>query len=98
MCTTIEDDRLDAALRGGLGIVEILDSDATDAEVLATAQRLRLICERHGVPLMLNNRPALVQSAGADGVHIDAAELGVTQARELVGPLKIVGTSAHTPA
>jgi thiamine-phosphate pyrophosphorylase len=98
ICTDIEDARLDAALRGGVDIVEIMDSDASDAEVLAVAARLRAICERHGVPLMLNNRPGLVEQAGADGVHVDAPGLDIALARETVGANRILGTSAHTRA
>jgi thiamine-phosphate pyrophosphorylase len=98
ICADIEDTRLDAALRGGVDIVEIMESDASDAEVLSVASRLRPICERHGVPLMLNNRPELVTQAGADGVHVDARELDIAQARQAIGPDRILGTSAHTPA
>jgi thiamine-phosphate pyrophosphorylase len=98
ICSDIEDARLDGALRGGVGIVEIMDSDASDSEVLAVAARLRPICERHGVPLLLNNRPGLVELAEADGVHVDARELDLTQARVTVGPDRLLGTSAHTPA
>jgi thiamine-phosphate pyrophosphorylase len=98
ICPDIEDARLHAALRGGVDIVEIMDSEASDTQVLSVAARLRPICERHGVPLMLNNRPALVAPAGADGVHIDARELDLSEARQTIGPGRILGTSAHTPA
>jgi len=98
ICADLEAARLDAALQGGVDIVEIMESEASDAEVLAVAARLRPICERHGVPLMLNNRPQLVEQAGVDGVHVDARDLDLTQARETIGPDRILGTSAHTPA
>lgn len=98
ICPDIEDARLDAALRGGVDIVEIMDGAASDTEVLNLAVRLRPICERHGVPLMLNNRPWLVARAGADGVHVDARELDIAEARATIGTDRILGTSAHTPA
>ena len=98
ICAEIEDARLDAALRGGVDIVELMDGDASDQQVLAVAARLREICERHGVPLMLNNRPGLVAQAGADGVHVDAPEVDLAQARETIGAGRILGTSAHTAA
>jgi len=98
ICSDVEETRLDAALRGGVDIVEIMESEASDAEVLAVAARLRPICERHGVPLMLNNRPQLVEQAGVDGVHVDAREIDLKQARETIGPDRLLGTSAHTPA
>lgn len=97
ICETLDDERLDAALRGGVDIVEIMDSHASDEELLDTAARLRSVCERHDVPLLLNNRPHLVARAAADGVHIDDRALDLTQARAVIGADRILGTSAHTP-
>jgi thiamine-phosphate pyrophosphorylase len=97
LCEGIEERRLDAALRGGVDIVELLDSGQSDAELLESAARLRLVCERHGALLMLNNRPELVARAGADGVHIDRAGIDLAAARETIGPGKLLGTSTHSP-
>ncbi len=98
ICETIDPERLEEALRGGVQMVEILDNGAGDQQVLATAASLRPVCERHGVPLLLNNRPHLVEQAGADGVHIDLQGEALAQARALIGPDRILGTSAHDPA
>jgi hypothetical protein len=46
---------------------------------------------------MLNNRPELVAPAGADGVHIDRAGIDIAQARETIGPDRLLGTSTHNP-
>ncbi len=97
ICDGIEEEQLDAALRGGVDIVELMDAGHPDAEILATAARLRPVCERHGVPLLLNNRPDLVAAAAADGVHIDKRGIDIAAARATVGPEKLLGTSAHTP-
>ena len=91
---------IDAALRGGVDILELLDTrSATDAEVLATAAGLRAVCDRHGAALLLNNRPELVAEAGADGVHIDsvADAEALARARETIGPDRLLGVSTHTP-
>lgn len=94
----LDEQRLDAALRGGVDIVELLDDpDRSDAELLAVAARLGPICERHGALLMLNNRPELVAQAGADGVHVDRAGIELAQARATIGPDKLLGTSTHNP-
>jgi thiamine-phosphate pyrophosphorylase len=79
-------------------MVELLDTGQSDAVLLDAAARLRPICERHDALLMLNNRPELVQSAGADGVHIDRSGIDLAQARALIGPGKLLGTSTHSPA
>jgi thiamine-phosphate pyrophosphorylase len=98
ICDGIDAQRLDAALRGGVDVVELMDTGGTDAEILAAAAMLRPVCERHGVPLMLNNRPDLVTAAQADGVHIDRRGIDIARARVAIGSDKLLGTSAHTPA
>lgn len=97
LCEEIEEPRLDAALRGGVDMVELLEAGRGDAELLEAAARLRPLCERHGALLMLNNRPELVGQAGADGVHIDRDGLDLAQARATIGPDKLLGTSTHSP-
>jgi thiamine-phosphate pyrophosphorylase len=97
LCETVDEQRLEAALKGGVDVVELLESDQSDAQILDGAARLRPLCERHGALLMLNNRPELVVRAGADGVHIDRAGIDLAQAREKIGPGKLLGTSTHTP-
>ncbi len=96
ICETIEAERLEAALQGGVDVVELLEADRTDAEILSAAQQLRAACERHGALLMLNNRPELVAPAGADGVHIDKPGVDIPQARTTLGPEKLLGASTHT--
>jgi thiamine-phosphate pyrophosphorylase len=97
LCDDISDARLESALQGGVDIVELMENGRTDEEILAIAERLRPSCERHGVPLMLNNRPDLVVIAGADGLHIDDRAVDVTEARATIGREKLLGASAHTP-
>ena len=97
LCERLDEQHLNAALRGGVDIVELLDSGQSDAELLAAAAKLRGACERYGTLLMLNNRPELVGPAGADGVHIDRAGIDLAQARAAIGPDKLLGTSTHNP-
>lgn len=96
LCETIAAEQLEAALRGGVDMVELLDAGQSDDQILEDAARLRPLCERYGVALLLNNRPQLVARAGADGVHIDRTAIDVTDARAAIGPDKLLGTSTHS--
>lgn len=98
ICDDIEPARVEAALTGGVDIVELMDSGQSEDAVLTAAAMLRPICERHGAVLLLNNRPELVERAGADGVHIDKKGFDLAQARATIGAGKLLGTSTHTPA
>ena len=95
ICATVAPERLEAALEGGVDMVELLEGDQSDTQILDAAAQLRPICERHGALLMLNNRPELVAPAGADGVHIDKPGIDIAQARATLGPEKLLGTSTH---
>ncbi len=44
---------------------------------------------------LLNDDPGLVREAGADGVHLGREDMGVRQARALLGGEKIIGATCH---
>jgi thiamine-phosphate pyrophosphorylase len=98
VCDEQTDAFLERALGGGVDIVQLRLKDADDEMILATARRYAAVCHAHGVPLILNDRPDLVATAGADGVHIGQDDVAVAQARALVGADRIVGLSTHSPA
>jgi thiamine-phosphate pyrophosphorylase len=97
VCEDIDNDFLDAALRGGVDLVQLRMKEADDATIVAAARRWRPVCDAHGVPLILNDRPDLVVAAGADGVHVGQDDAAVAQARAAVGSTGIVGLSTHSP-
>jgi thiamine-phosphate pyrophosphorylase len=98
VCDAMGDERLQAALRGGVDIVQLRMKSAADAEILEAAQRFAAICAAHGALFILNDRPDLLAGAGADGVHVGQDDIGVAEARELIGPERLVGLSTHSPA
>ena len=88
---------LDAALRGGVDILQLRDKDLPDGELLAAAARFRVACTQHGALFILNDRPDLVAACSADGVHVGQEDTPVAEARALVGADAIVGLSITTP-
>lgn len=98
VCGALPAARLEAALRGGVEIVQLRCKGADDAEVVAAGRQFAAVCERFGVPLILNDRPDLVAAVGADGVHLGQEDVGVARARKLLGSEWIVGLSTHSPA
>ena len=97
VCEDRPDEFLDAALDGGVDIVQLRIKDGTDAEVLAAARRFARACRRHGALFILNDRPDLVRAATADGVHVGQDDLSPANARAIVGEDLLVGLSTHSP-
>ena len=89
---------LAAALRGGVGVVQLREKDAGDEAVLAAAATFRRLCDEHGALFVLNDRPDLAVQTGADGVHVGQEDMPVAAARTLAGPELLVGLSTHAPA
>jgi thiamine-phosphate pyrophosphorylase len=91
-------DVLGPALRGGVDIVQLRDKESEDEALVAAAEPFRAACEEHGALFVLNDRPDLVESCGAHGVHVGRSDMPVGEARALVGPDRLVGLSASTAA
>jgi thiamine-phosphate pyrophosphorylase len=85
---------LEAAVRGGVDIVQIREKALADGALLAVLQQARETTRRLGVPLVVNDRPDLARLAEADYVHVGQDDLPVAAARTFgVG----VGQSTHAP-
>ncbi len=98
VCDDPSDAFLDAVLTAGVQIVQLRIKDAPDEYIVEVARRVARACRAQRALFILNDRPDLVGSAGADGVHVGQDDVPVTLARSLVGENRIVGMSTHTPA
>lgn len=83
------------AIAGGVDIVQLRWKKASDAELIATGERLARLCHEHRVLFIVNDRPDLVDAIGADGVHVGQDDLSVRDARRIAGPGALVGVSTH---
>ena len=88
---------LDAALRGGVDVVQLREKELPDDEIVRSAGPFRRACDAHGALFVLNDRPGLVERCGADGVHVGRGDMPLLDARRTVGPDRLVGLSASTP-
>jgi thiamine-phosphate pyrophosphorylase len=89
------DQFLEAAVRGGVDIVQIREKTLADGALLSVLEQAREATRRLGVPLVVNDRPDLARLVEADYVHLGQDDLPVGAARTFgVG----VGQSTHAPA
>ena len=88
---------LAGALAGGVDIVQLRDKGASAQELIAAAKIARRLCDEAGALLILNDRPDLVQAAGADGCHVGQDDMEPAAARERSGGDALIGQSTHFP-
>lgn len=86
---------VEAAIEGGVTIVQLRDKAATGRELYETARRLLQVTRRRNVPLIINDRLDVMLAAEADGVHIGPHDLPADRVRVLAGR-KIVGLSVNS--
>src|SRR5947199_8524087 len=60
---------VEACIAGGVDVVQLREKDLEARAVLDRARLVRRVCQHHGVPFILNDRPDLALDAEADGVH-----------------------------
>jgi len=82
---------------GGAGIFQIRAKNLTKDEILASAKILAPLLAQRGIPLILNDHPDLVLPSGAAGCHLGQDDLGIPEARRLLGSATLLGLSTHSP-
>ena len=91
-------DLLDAALRGGVDVIQLREKAPRCAEeLIAFAEPFSRAARAHGALFILNDEPSLVEACDADGVHVGQDDEPVAAARAAAGEGALVGLSTHTP-
>jgi 8-oxo-dGTP diphosphatase len=67
--------RLEAALRGGLRLVQLREKDMSRDALSELAQRVIAMAHEQGAKVLLNGDVALAQQLGADGVQLTSRQL-----------------------
>jgi thiamine-phosphate pyrophosphorylase len=84
---------VEAALKGGVSLVQYRDKEANDRDLLEKAHQLCQLCHRYNALFIVNDRVDIALAVEADGVHLGQQDAPVSFAREVLGPQKIVGLS-----
>jgi thiamine-phosphate pyrophosphorylase len=93
----IAPETVDAALAGGVDMLQLRDPALDDGQLVEAAAGLRGACDEHGALLWINDRPDLALEAQADGVHVGQDDDAVAAVRDRVGPDLLIGLSTHSP-
>ncbi|MEG0186084.1 MAG: thiamine phosphate synthase [Stenotrophomonas sp.] len=82
-------------LAAGATWLQYRNKTANGALQREQAAALQALCAEHGVPLIVNDDPALAKAVGAAGVHLGGTDGDIPSARALLGADAIIGASCY---
>lgn len=89
-------EQVEAAIRGGAGCVQLREKDMPFDDFLAEAIEMKALCNRFGVPLIINDSVEIALKSGADGVHVGQEDMLAADVRARIGENMILGVTAKT--
>lgn len=90
--------QVEEAILGGVTCVQLREKDMETTSFLAEAKNMKTVCNRHNIPLIINDSIEIALDSGADGVHIGQSDQNAREVREKIGSAMIMGVSVQTVA
>ncbi len=89
-------DQVRASVAAGIGIVQLRDKHASDADMITQARALQQITRAAGAALVVNDRVEVAIEVGADGLHVGQGDGDIASIRTRIGPDMALGLSIET--
>ncbi|MFQ5640736.1 MAG: thiamine phosphate synthase [bacterium] len=84
------------AIQGGASVIQLRNKAAHSDEFYQDAIEIKKVCQRYGIPLIINDRLDIALAVGAEGVHLGQQDIPHKIARRLLGRDSILGISIHS--
>ena len=83
-------------LAGGARVIQLRMKRTGSVQALQMARRIVALCRQGKAVCLVNDRVDWALMSQADGVHLGADDLSVSQARQLLGPGRFVGATVRS--
>ncbi len=83
----------EAVLKGGASVVQLRSKGQDKGDVLPQAREIQVLCEKHSAVFIVNDHSDLALACGSHGLHLGQHDLPIGEARRILSPTQIVGTS-----
>lgn len=85
---------VEAALKGGMKVLQYRDKSTDNAERFITARALKHLCEDYNATFIINDDIVLAHEL-ATGLHLGQEDGSIKQARQILGKEAIIGATCH---
>ncbi|MBO5104765.1 MAG: thiamine phosphate synthase, partial [Ruminococcus sp.] len=87
---------VEQAIKGGVTCVQLREKNISFEEYVSRAVEIREVCNKYGVPLIINDDYKVALASGADGVHVGLEDTSVAEIRAKTDTAFIIGATAKT--
>lgn len=88
--------QVEESILNGATLVQLREKVLDSISFQSEAERIKTVCHKHGVPLIVNDNVDIALAVDADGVHVGQRDMAAGDVRQELGPDKILGVSAQT--
>lgn len=88
--------QVENAILGGVTCVQLREKSMPKIDFLNRAIKIKSICQKYGVPFIVNDNIDIALECGSCGLHIGQNDMNVLDARKLIGKSAILGVSTQT--
>lgn len=87
---------VEQAVLGGATMIQLREKEMNTDELIQSGNEIKTICNKYGVPLIINDNVEAAKKINADGVHLGQDDMPIKEARAILGNNKIIGITAKT--
>lgn len=89
-------EQIEDALAGGVTCIQLREKNLNNADFISEAVKVKEICRRFGIPLIINDNLEVALKSEADGIHVGQEDISVKDIRKIAGAHFIIGATAKT--
>ena len=86
---------VEQAILGGCTVVQLREKELSSLDFYEIAREIRALTNKHGIPLIINDRIDIALAVNADGVHVGQDDMPAKVAREIIGDDMELGVSVR---
>ena len=84
---------VEQAISGGATVIQYRAKNKNSRQMYQEAVMIKKVCDKYGIPLIINDRVDIAIAVNADGVHVGQEDLDVEVVRRIIGFDRILGLS-----
>ena len=96
ICNLTLYEQIEKALQGGVTCLQLREKNLSEDEFISEAVKVKELCLRYNVPLIINDNADVAIKSGADGVHVGIEDAPVDELRKKLPKGFIIGATAKT--